>query len=47
MGNQTLSNQPRADLKQALRAAQLEMILEGGCRAQPRYWGTYFVVENQ
>jgi CHAT domain-containing protein len=31
----------------ALRAAQLEMIHAGGWRAQPSYWGAYFVVGKQ
>jgi CHAT domain-containing protein len=42
-----LSGQRHADPTQALRSAQLEMIRAGGWRAQPRYWGTYFVVGNQ
>jgi CHAT domain-containing protein len=43
----TLGSQRHADPTQALRAAQLEMIRSGDWRAQPRYWGTYFVVGNQ
>ncbi len=43
----TLSGQDRPDPPRALRAAQLEMIRSGGWRAQPRYWGAYFVVGNQ
>jgi CHAT domain-containing protein len=31
----------------ALRAAQLEMLRSGGWRAQPRYWGAYFVMGTQ
>jgi CHAT domain-containing protein len=43
----TLSRQGHLDAPQALRAAQLEMLRSGGWRAQPRYWGAYFVVGNQ
>jgi CHAT domain-containing protein len=42
-----LGAQARPDASQALRAAQREMIRAGGWRAQPRYWGAYFVVGNQ
>jgi CHAT domain-containing protein len=42
-----LSSHRHADPSQALRSAQLEMIHAGGWRAEPRYWGTYFVVGNQ
>ena len=42
-----LQAQPRADGAGALRAAQLAMIRAGGWRANPRYWGAYFVVGNQ
>ena len=42
-----LSRQRQADPTEALRAAQLKMIRSVGWRAQPRYWGTYFVVGNQ
>jgi CHAT domain-containing protein len=34
------------DAARSLRAAQLEMIRSGGWRAEPRYWGAYFVVGN-
>ena len=44
---QSLSGQSQLDSPQALRAAQLAMILAGGWRGQPRYWGAYFVVGNQ
>lgn len=39
--------QPGAQPAVALRAAQLEMIHSGGWRAQPNYWGAYFVVGKQ
>lgn len=32
---------------QALQSAQLAMLRAGGRRAQPRYWGAYFVVGTQ
>jgi CHAT domain-containing protein/tetratricopeptide (TPR) repeat protein len=42
-----LSAGRRAHPADALRAAQLEMIRSGGWRAQPSYWGAYFVVGKQ
>jgi CHAT domain-containing protein/tetratricopeptide (TPR) repeat protein len=39
----TLGAQPGASPGQSLRAAQLAMIRSGGWRANPRYWGAYFV----
>lgn len=42
-----LSSQRHPDPARALRTGQLAMIHAGGWRAQPRYWGTYFVVGNQ
>ena len=42
-----LGSRTHADPTQALRVAQLEMLRSGGWRAQPRYWGTYFVIGNQ
>ncbi len=42
-----LSAQPAADPALALNSAQREMIRAGGWRAQPRYWGAYFVVTHE
>ena len=39
--------QPTPDPALALASAQREMILSGGWRARPRYWGAYFVVGNE
>jgi CHAT domain-containing protein len=36
-----------ADAAESLRSAQLEMLHSGGWRAQPRYWGAYFVMGNR
>jgi len=41
-----LSSRPGADAALALNSAQREMIRSGGWRAQPRYWGAYFVVAH-
>jgi len=35
------------DPAEALRSAQLDMIRAGGWRAEPRYWGAYFVVGQE
>ncbi len=37
---------PAADAALALNSAQREMIRSGDWRAQPRYWGAYFVVAH-
>ena len=35
------------DSAQALRSAQLDIIRAGGWRAEPRYWGAYFVMGQE
>jgi CHAT domain-containing protein/tetratricopeptide (TPR) repeat protein len=42
-----LANRPDAGPAEALRAAQLEMIRSGDWRANPRYWGAFFVTGAQ
>ena len=42
-----LREYPEAGPAAALGRAQTEMLRAGGWRAQPRYWGAYFVVGNQ
>jgi len=42
-----LSAQTAVDPAPALNSAQREMIRAGGWRAQPRYWGAYFVVTHE
>jgi CHAT domain-containing protein len=42
-----LALRPDAGPAEALRAAQLEMIRSGDWRANPRYWGAFFVTGAQ
>jgi CHAT domain-containing protein len=42
-----LRERSHGDPARSLRAAQVEMIRAGGWRAEPRYWGSYFVMGNR
>lgn len=42
-----LREAPEAGAAAALARAQVEMLRSGGWRAQPRYWGAYFMVASQ